>query len=377
VACRGTKLDVPFELRARGLRLGGITLPEAPHCVMAGLGTLDVKDGTGRLENLKITWGAHTSLVSNLCPYRLKPARMEIPFTLETDVEPFVRLGLLDKGEGTMRATGSAKLLEERWEVASQLALDADYLMWPDGAALLTGVKFQGNLGYTCSAELAGRGALRIDEAIVAGASLLELSGPVTFEGGAVRVADFRGRLFDGQVTATGQADLLGPDLPGQVSVRVEELNLETFTREFNPPSVRLTGLANAEAILEWRSGRVRALHVSAVSTRGFTLNSDILKQWLLSEYVRSTLGAKVSEKVLVEVVGKQAQRPFDRAELTLDYQGERPAGKAVLRSRSLNLTLDLAIDPDALVEAMALYQRTRLKELAKFDVESVQSGQE
>ncbi len=65
--------------------------------------------------------------------------------------------------------------------------------------------------------------------------------------------------------------------------------------------------------------------------------------------------------------------RPFDSATLSLSFEAGRIVGQVVLSSNTLNLTVDLAVDPGALFEALALRQQLQLEKVDGIHTKPVQ----
>jgi hypothetical protein len=110
-------------------------------------------------------------------------------------------------------------------------------------------------------------------------------------------------------------------------------------------------------------------------STEGFSVNRDFVYQLLMSGYIKDVKGGKRVDKVVERVLGEEDMRAFDRGELTLGMESADIKGKARLKSESLDLTVDINLDPDALASLLKLRQEENLEKIDTVRAEPLQLG--
>ncbi|HQL95349.1 MAG TPA: AsmA-like C-terminal region-containing protein, partial [Candidatus Hydrogenedentes bacterium] len=187
----------------------------------------------------------------------------------------------------------------------------------------------------------------------VAGTRWSALAGKTRLDRGVVLLEEAAAAVFGGSVGMTGSAALVEPGMPLKADMTVSDVDLSVFTQEFKPPSVVLTGRLSGTADLLVRGGKLADLHVDLTASSGFSLNKDMVEQLLTSQYVTGMTGGKQVSDVVRDVLGDAPQRPFDAARITLGLRDGRIEGVARLESRTLNLTMDIKADPEALLEAL------------------------
>ncbi len=357
----GGYLRASFHAEAPSLGYGNLTIPYGSTLVADGRAVYDTLKSELRGEALTATIGEGTRLTTRPWTVRLGSLRGEVPFELTSDFVPIVAMGYLQDAEGTIEARGALHLAETA-HIEAEVKAAAAHFTLPGAIALVTGATFDGRAGY--GPALSGEGMLTAESTVVAGAIIGGLSGPVRLEGDTVVAAGLTGTLFDGPLTVDASAGLLREKLPFTLDARGTGLDLALLVEQVKPPRVTLTGPADATLHLELDQEGLQEVKVTSQSTGALTVNRDIIQQVLLSQYVQGVTGGRQLDRVVRDVLGTADQRPFDSGALDLDLVDGRLEGQAVLTSGALNLTIDLHVDPEALVAAMQLTQQEQFRNI-------------
>ena len=271
---------------------------------------------------------------------------------LETDFAPMVSKGWLAAAGG--RAT--ARCAAVHWPIAEQQApieYDATFarLDLSAGWGSIKGFTAKGQLNWDNAA--AGSGTMAADEATAAGATLHRIGATLRVDGADVVMENVAFGLFGGAVSGEARVTPTEASLPLSFSASVEKLDLDVFTKEYKPPSTRLTGLVGGRVSASLDLNGLRALDVDLKSDGAMSMNRDMVEQLLASEYLAGMSGGKQVGQMLRDVVGDAPQIDFTGAALRLGLDAGRITGTARLESKKLNLTLDIKADPGALLEAL------------------------
>ncbi len=322
-------LGIPYGVElavSAPVRRGKAGLTAGP--VEAALGT----DTT--LHVREIAWNAGRLLASGL--------------TLESGLAPLVSKGWLAAAEG--RAT--LRCASVTWpgpvpETAVEYDAAFARLDLPAGWCAVKGLTAKGQLNG------ADAGTMTADEVAAAGATLHGIHAGLRLDGANLLLEAIAFGLFGGTVTGEARLTPLDPALPVSFTAAVEKIDLEVFTKEYKPPSTRLTGLVGGRVSASLDLNGLRALDVELKSDGGITMNRDLVEQLLASEYLSGMSGGKQVSEMLRDVVGDAPQIPFTGAAMKLGLEEGRITGTARLESEKLNLTLDIKADPGALLEAL------------------------
>ena len=290
------------------------------------------------LKATKVVWDTGSLFASDL--------------SLETGFAPLVSKGWLTAAEG--HATARCAAL--RWPIAEQqvpIEYDAAFarLDLPAGWGCIKGFIAKGQLNWDKAA--AGSGTLAADEATAAGATLHGIAAALRMDGAVLVMENIAFGLFGGMVGGEARVTPMEPGLPMSFSATVEKLDLDVFTKEYKPPSTRLTGLVDGRVSASLDLNGLRALDVDLKSDGAMSMNRDMVEQLLASEYLSGMSGGKQISQMLRDVVGDAEQIPFTGAALRLGLEEGRITGTARLESEKLNLTVDIKADPGALLEAL------------------------
>ena len=341
----------------------------APYGVpISSTGTFSFDNLNGRLtgRNFNLTLPAGTSVASDGWTFTGSTAQFTMPFTLKTDFKPLEPMGLLDQAEGgTGTVTGTVAYGRDGARIDVDVEAAADAIVVSGARAVLTGVTGTASLSNEPGGPVHGQGRVTAANIAAMGAVFEQVEGPVTLEGGLLRAPELKGALYGGAATADIEVELLAENLPVQVRAGASDVDLGLFTGTLGVPAVQMTGLASGEATmaLTYPAG-IQDLKVNLASSRDFSVSSYLVERLLAMQFAKQYASERQLEKVRAKIVGKESQRPFDSGQLVLNYQGDRVGGQATLKSKDLDLTVDLQMDTEAFFSALKLAQEARIERL-------------
>lgn len=262
-------------------------------------------------------------------------------------------MGYLESGTGqvTLKASQAA-WVGGKLSTAMQYQLALETLVLPDKLAAATALRGSGNVGIAGD-KVSAEGTLSAGKIVMGGATLEEVSTVVHSAESALVLDQIRGRLFGGAVAGTLKVEPLEAGYPLTLDARLEGGGLDVFTREVQPPNVNLSGAITGDLQVGLRGEEFTALDLNLEAANGLTINRAMVQQLLMSQQVSVATGSKTVGKVLDKIVGAEEQRPFDTATLQLGLGEGRIVGDATLKSKALNLTVDIKADPGAFWEAL------------------------
>lgn len=359
------------ELVATDLRVGPWVADEAAQA--SGTVAYSTADGRIRAEDVAVTIDAANAIRVSELTYALAGGEASAAFSLDTDLTPLADAGAISAVSG-----GSAKA-SGRWTRTGGedvVALDpwdlrAESLVLPANWAGLVELVFTGE--GTIGSGREATGSITAAEVAAGGVIVRDAGGPWRIASGELRCDQLSARLFGGLVSGSLRQRVDVAPYAGRFEGVIKDADLARFTEEFEPPYARMTGLASGVFEFGWSAEAITHLRVQLVSDRGFTLNRDILETLLLSEYTKGMIGEQTIDAVRRSVLGGSEARPFDRAELSLETQGDRYAGPLRLQSEALDLTVDLRIDKEVVTEFLQLRHETNLENIADIDFSTVQ----
>lgn len=272
---------------------------------------------------------------------------------IESDFEPLVKKGYLTLADG--KAVLTSDTLETGGTEISgpvELVIDAAELGLPNGLGVLSGTQL--TLDVAIGDVFSGGGHLRLQTLLIGGIDVSGMASSIETEGQRLVARDLTCTVFGGTVAASASVAPLEAGFPATLDATFENVDLDRFTKEFEPPSLILTGLLHGTVHLAFSREGLTALRVEMESTEGFTMNRDMVAEAL--ERVREA-GSNMALKVVEKVLGKEEQRPFDSAGLKLALEDGLLKGPLTLRSKALDLTVDLSAEPAALMAALQARQ--------------------
>ena len=339
---------------------------------LAGNVEYDYARREGAIKKFSLHLDNGTALTCDSAVFSPAANATAIPFSATSDLHYFVTMGWAGAAIGHAQAAGSLYREDGATRCESALNVRAESLAFPNGIAAFTGMDLDAQLAL--GSEASGDGTIRAATATLAGATFSDLNGALELTGGAVNLPKLTASVFGGTVSAAVNARPLGEHRPVRVAASLAALDLDAFTKVFKLSGAALTGTAHGEVRVELEDAALTALNLTLKCDRGFTVSKTLLEQLLVSGAVKGFTGANTLEKMMGQIVGAAEQRPFDSAELTLRYETDGLKGQAILRSKGLNLTIDLNIEPAALKAAIDLQQQTQLNKVANVSAEPVQS---
>ncbi|MBI4558440.1 MAG: hypothetical protein HY706_12735, partial [Candidatus Hydrogenedentes bacterium] len=326
-----------------------------------------------RLAGLVAHSGSATRVRCENLEVPLPLSRLVLPLHLESDLQPLVAAGLLQSVTGNLAGAGAVYYDRPGWRTTWDINSNSESAVLAGGIGAVNAAQLQGRLLY--DSAISGEGRANLGGLTAIGATFREVAAPLTWKEERLH-SEAEARLFGGTVQAQVEVGPLDPELPITLTATLTKLNLETFTREYQPPATSLTGVTDGEVSLVWNRNGLQDLRVKFVSTEQFSINANLLQTLLLSKYVKQVSHGEKLDKIIAKVIGGEEQRAFDRAELTLRLEDGGLNGTVVLRSKAFNLTIDLIMTPRALAEALRLQQEARLEQIAGIRMQPAQSGE-
>lgn len=359
-----TTIETDLDIAIDGATYGGIGLPYGALMTLTGTATYATEDGTGTLRNATLGVGHGTHITAPRAAFTTQPPTLDAPdLALHSDGITLVGLGWLDRVDGTVAATGSLTYTPADYHLALTYETAYDLLTLRNALAVIAGGTGTGHFTLTPATGMAGEGLLAADELAVFGVTLDTVRMPLTFDGDALLIREFEAGLYNGRVLTNGRIGLLEDGLPIALRARLRSVDFAPFSDAFLSPETHITGIVNGTIAIETHNYAITAFEATLRSARDFSINRNLLAQLILSEQVGESAGRAVTG-VLEEVLGERTQRPFDGAEIDLALQGDRIRGLARLFSPTLNLTIDLTLDPRHVAELIQLNQRQQLDRL-------------
>lgn len=169
----------------------------------------------------------------------------------------------------------------------------------------------------------------------------------------SVSCTPFETAFLGGTLTLDAELKYREANYPATIDAQGKDLDLEQFTQTFKPPDVVMTGKVNGNADLVISAEGLVDLNVDLTASDHLTLNQAAVRQILMSQYVNDAVGSKAIQKVIESVIGKDDQRSFEKAALTLHFEGGLIVGEARLESKNLDVTVDIKAEPEAILQAI------------------------
>lgn len=169
----------------------------------------------------------------------------------------------------------------------------------------------------------------------------------------SVNCTPFETAFLGGTLTLGAELKYREAGYPATIDAQGKDLDLEQFTQTFKPPDVVMTGKVNGKADLVVSAEGLVDLNVDLTASDNLTLNQAAVRQILMSQYVNDAVGSKSIQKVIESVIGKDDQRSFEKAALTLHFEGGLIVGEARLESKNLDVTVDIKAEPEAILQAI------------------------
>ena len=346
----------PLQVTFDSLGYGALSLPYGQPLVINAPLQFDMTALTLSTGAIEASLGADTHLSTATVDINRESIVAEAPILFETGFAPMVAKQYLSAATGKLNVS-LENFRYDAGTLAGTLHYDgnASHLSLPQGLADMHGLTASGAASLHPAPH--GEGHLKVDKASVGGITLRNSTGMVHVEEDTLMIEDIHSDLLGGGVIARATLQPFKAGLPFMVSGEARNIDLQLFTNEFDPPSLILTGRVNGAFAVGLTMHRLTLLDVDLEAKEGFSMNRDMVEQLLLSQYMGDVTGSRQMSRMLESVIGKDPQRGFDAARLTLGLQDERIAGYAKLESDALDLTVDIMADPLALLEALRVRQ--------------------
>jgi hypothetical protein len=282
-------------------------------------------------------------------------------FNAETDFAPLVAEGFLEKAEGSARINGE-KIRYQPGLFKGGMDFSADFpaLNLVNQWALISGLRGDGTLARNEAFSFSG--GIAADEILAAGTALKKLSAVPAAEGDKLILGDIEAHTFGGRVTGRIEWEPLAPGMPATITAALDGIDLAVFTKEIEPPSVRMTGIIGGSARLVCAIDGLRDFEADLHTLADFTLNRDMVEQIMMSQYVKTFTGGRTLDRAIQRSIGEAEQRPFKSAGLHLEYEGENITGALRMESELIGFTINIDTDPETIGEMLMLQQLERIE---------------
>jgi hypothetical protein len=349
--------DLKATLKAPGF--GGATLPEDAEVALSGK-VAQQPDGAMLLSGTA-TWDDQFSLDLSGARWNAADAAWSVESISGKAGAPlFVGLGLMDSGDFTVQLTGAGlSHAADVYTGTASVTLEGSLVTT---GGLLAAKALQAELSGNLADGVSVAGPLSAGELAALGVTLHDTSARMRVAWPKVYVEELSSTVFGGTVRGGGEVDLAAENFPVVVDLTLENTDLARFTDEFKPPNnVKLTGLVSGTIRASIAGESITDLAVDLKSGEGFTLDRTTVAQMLMSQEIGEISGSGLADKIVKSVVGDEDVRPFTGAELRLGLEGGRITGAALLKSKALNLTVDIHADQQALFEAIRMRQEGQI----------------
>jgi len=321
-----------------------------------------------------VTWGEHTQVSLPRASVETSPFGVLGDVQIESDLTILIALGVLRYVDGAMNAEGEVRLVDGNPQFDLTVNADVVALELPDGMAAVHTANLSGQVAY--DGTYGGTGVLRADSATSAGALLTEIGGNYAFTGDMLSLSDVTGQTYGGAVLGQGQVELLTGTYNGEFQADITRLDLDRFTKEFEPGEFRLTGISKADVYARWSTEGLSGAQFVMTSTDGFSLDRETVETMLTSRALPDQWGMRwIKKRINKKMIGDDPQRLFDSARVDLelrqtDGEPDRLLGPITLKSETLDFNIDWAIDVNAIYAAM----ESDLAAVENFSAGTVQS---
>ncbi|MCC6486864.1 MAG: hypothetical protein IT364_05130 [Candidatus Hydrogenedentes bacterium] len=366
-----------FRLEGDGFGYGRWAGPYGTPVLAEGNLVYDTAKAQGTIEQLHVAWGDGTQVNGTPLDFGISPIAFNGPVSIETNLAPLADLRFLDGAEGKASVTGTLGYGDGAPKADVTIDLAANSFILSGAAAALGGLSAAGSIYYEDT--LNGKLQFAAASAAAAGAELEQPQGVCAIENGIGKVRGAKATLYGGELTIDGEVNLLDTGAGGRVEARFTGIDLDRFTKEYEPPSVRLTGLADGTVLLVWNQDGLQDLRVDISSGQGFSLNREVIESLLLQSLTSGVTGLKMlNRRIQKKTIGEEAMRSFDSATASLSLEGERYeeqrlVGPVALKSETLDFSIDVAVDLRAIADALEVQQQAKLQEGDTISAEPVQ----
>jgi len=358
----GAKVNADFTIASRDLNYAGLSMPYSTKLNGTGAVAFDRETQRGELRELKATIGDGTKLSVGATQFATGPVSAQGSVSIESDMQILAAMLWLDeKSQGTLNGAAAFHLADDSLHADWKLGMAAPKIILPKDGGSAEEVGFDGTGAY--DGKLSGTGNVHAAKLMVAGGSVLNVTGPVLFDGDQMRIQQAKGDLFRGIVRADVDVGVLKEGMPIALSGNFEDADLAIMTDEVKPPKTQLTGTARGAVTAAYDAKGLHAFTFEAQAPGGLSVNRSLVEQLLQSDTFLSGAGANVAAKAMDKLLGSAPQRPFDRGSMNIQLADKKITGLAVLESvktkdyNGLNLRVTLDMDQSTLAEALKMLQ--------------------
>lgn len=357
-----------LHLVAADAGMGAFAMPYGAIVDAGGAVLYNTAAKTGTVTDLNLSWPDGASISGPALAFTTEPLTVKAPFTYDGSLQPMVDFGYLGQAEGKAQLTGEIDYGPENLEFAIDGSLAAETLVLKDNLAGLAGTSYRGS--FALGSQVEADGIAGMATVVAFGARIYDVSAKIDGSGTALDLSQVTGTLWKGALEAGISWGLLEEKKPIRLKANFTGVDLADFTEKYKPPKVQMTGLADGEVDLVYNEDGLQSLNARVWSEKDFTLNRDAIQELLLEQQ----LGGSIGDKLLgiKQVVGKAEQRPFDSAELDLEWVGDGYKADISMRSKALDLTVTMNVEEEALAAGLALRQQNRLDQIQGISAQPV-----
>ena len=361
---------IPLVMTADTLGYGDLYTPYGETLELNGNFDLDPKSKSLTADIVTITLGDGTRLALNELNAQSSSETDSSNIAIaaanfSTDLRPLVTKGYLLEAQGIATLAASDLLYSTTNGLDGQIrfTLDAPYLTLADNLAAFTDVHVDGHSTDLSRGKAVA--SIQSSEMLAGGATFKALHGTLNLADGLLTSDNLGANVFDGNFAGALEINVLDDKMPVHTEINLDGIDLARFTEEFDPPSVKLTGLAYAALSIDFDVDNISDYTASISALQDFTLNRDLILS-LVGEMTNTPLlGASI-----LRAIGKADQRPFGRAELSLHHQDGsiklegilQDTDKKVKQKLNIPIAINFLGDIGDLISLLQLQQNERIQ---------------
>jgi len=348
------------DILAKDASIGSLSFTSEPPLQSKTPFEYDVPKGVLRVA--RSVWDNAPRMELSVEPFTFNMSEKStaIPFSLHTNLSPFLDSGYLSKLEnGSLQLDGLVQIAASTLQYEAKLTGSAALLGIRDDKAILSDTRVEGQL-----TQDGGQGILQCANLAAMGLNVSDLEGSWQYRDGVLKSDNLEGNLFGGKVLGVLSQEVFAPDLRGTLHLKIQQIDLERFTEEFKPKDIVLTGIGNGSLTATWREGQVQDLRMDLLTAENFSVNRSFLEWLLLSQYEQGKWSNKVFKTIRDKALGPASQHAFNSGQLTLEWRNHEYVGEVALKGKGLNLTITPRIDEGVITNALEFRQQIQIQDL-------------